>query len=81
MLFKTSYHDSQGKTEDESLGQQWLNADFQHQARKDNVRYLNQECQQLEENNKKRKMRDVFKEVTEICVAKIGIFKIIMEEI
>lgn len=51
MAFRTSYHDSQGRMEDESIWQQeWTTAKSKlYQLRKDKGRSR----QQIEENNKK----------------------------
>ena len=52
-----------------------LTTEFQRQVRKDKENYLNCECQELEENNKKGKTRDLFKKIREITgkfISKLG---------
>ena len=43
-----------------------LNAEFQHQARKDKEDYLNRACKEIEDENRKGKTRDLFKKIREI---------------
>ena len=40
-----------------------LNADFQRIARKDKKAFLSDQCKEIEENNRMRKTRDLFKEI------------------
>ena len=43
-----------------------LNAEFQRIARRDNEAFLSEQCKKLEENNRMRKTRDLFKKIGEI---------------
>ncbi|CAF1396827.1 unnamed protein product [Adineta steineri] len=43
-----------------------LNAKFQRMARRDKDIYMNQQCKEIEENNRKGRTRDLFKKVKEI---------------
>ena len=40
-----------------------LNADFQRIARRDKKAFLGDECKEIEENNRMRKTRDLFKKI------------------
>ena len=40
-----------------------LNADFQRIARRDNRAFLNEQCKEIEENNRKGKTKDLFKKI------------------
>ena len=40
-----------------------LNAEFQRIARKDKKAFLNDQCKEIEENNRMRKTRDLFKKI------------------
>ena len=40
-----------------------LNAEFQRIARRDKKAFLNDQCKQIEENNKMGKTRDLFKKI------------------
>ena len=50
-----------GKGERERYTQ--LKADFQRTARRDKKAFLNEQCKELEENNRIRKTRDLFKKI------------------
>ncbi|CAF2172469.1 unnamed protein product, partial [Rotaria magnacalcarata] len=55
-----------------------LNAEFQWRARRDKEKHINGQCQQIEDNNRKGKTRDLFKKIDEIkrtSHAKIGTIK------
>ena len=41
----------------------YLNAEFQRIARRDRKAFLSDQCKEIEENNRMRKTRDLFKEV------------------
>ena len=43
-----------------------LNEDFQRIARKDKRAFLNEQCKEMEENNRKGKTRDLFKKIGDI---------------
>ena len=43
-----------------------LNGEFQRQTRKDKYNYLNRACNGIEDENKKGKTRDLFKEIREL---------------
>ena len=40
-----------------------LNAEFQRMARRDKKAFLSDQCKEIEENNKMRKTRDLFKKI------------------
>ena len=55
-----------------------LNAEFQSIARRDKKAFLNDQCKQIEENNRMGKTRDLFKKVShtkETFHAKMGSIK------
>ena len=55
-----------------------LNAEFQRIARRDKKAFLRNQCKEIEENNKMRKTRDLFKKIKDIKEtfhAKIGMIK------
>ena len=43
-----------------------LNAEFQRIARRDKKTFLNDQCKEIEENNRMGKMRDLFKKIRDI---------------
>ena len=43
-----------------------LNAEFQRIARRDKKAFLNEQCKEVEENNRMRKNRNLFKEIKDI---------------
>ena len=53
-----------GKGEKERYTQ--LNAEFQRIARRDKKAFLNEQCKEVEENNRMRKNRNLFKEIKDI---------------
>ena len=55
-----------------------LNAEFQRIARRDKKAFLSDQCKEIEENNRMRKTRDLFKKVRdakETFHAKMGTIK------
>ena len=42
-----------------------LNSEFQRIARRDKKAFLNEQCQEIEENNRMGKTRDLFKKIRE----------------
>ena len=55
-----------------------LNAEFQRIARRDQKRFLSDQCKEIEENNRIGKTRDLFKKIRDTkgtCHAKIGSIK------
>ena len=40
-----------------------MNAEFQRRARRDKKAFLNDQCKEIEENNRKGKTRDLFKKI------------------
>ena len=55
-----------------------LNADFQRIARRDKKAFLSDQCKEIEENNRMRKTRDLFKKIRDTkgtFHAKMGIIK------
>ena len=43
-----------------------LNAEFQRIARRDKNAFVSDQCKEIEENNRMRKMRDLFKKIRDI---------------
>ena len=43
-----------------------LNTEFQRRARRNNKAFLSDQCKEIEENNRMRKTRDLFKKVRDI---------------
>ena len=55
-----------------------LNAEFQRRARRDKKAFLNDQCKEIEENNRMGKTRDLFKKIRDAkgtFHAKIGSIK------
>ena len=55
-----------------------LNAEFQRNARRDKKAFLSDQCKEIEENNRIRKTRDLFKKISDnkgILHTKIGTVK------
>ena len=55
-----------------------LNAEFQKIARRDKKGFLSDQCKEIEENNRNRKTRDLFKKIRDTkgtFNAKMGIIK------
>ena len=55
-----------------------LNAEFQRTARRHKKAFLNEQCKEIEENNRLGKSRDLFKKIGEIkgtFHARIGVIK------
>ena len=55
-----------------------LNAEFQRIARRDKKAFLNDQCKEIEENNRMEKTRDLFKKIRDtkgIFHAKMGTIK------
>ena len=55
-----------------------LNAEIQRTARRDNKAFLSDQCKEIEEYNRMRKTRDVFKKIRHTkgtCHAKMGSIK------
>ena len=55
-----------------------LNAEFQRTARRDKKAFLSDQCKEIEENNRKGKIRDLFKKIRDTkrtCHAKMGTIK------
>ena len=42
-----------------------MNAEFQRIARRDKKAFLNNQCKEIEENNRMGKTRDLFKKITD----------------
>ena len=61
-----------------------LNAEFQTIVRKDKKAFLSDQCQEIEENNRMGKTRDLFKKsrditlLTKVCLVKAMVFPIVM---
>ena len=52
-----------------------FNAEFQRIARGDKKAFLSDQCKEIEENNRMRKTRDLFKKITDIFHAKMSSIK------
>ena len=55
-----------------------MNAEFQRISRRDKKAFLSNQCKEIEENNKMRKTRDLFKEIRDTkgtFHAKMGLIK------
>ena len=55
-----------------------MNAEFQRIARRDKKAFLSDECKEIEENNRMRKTRDLYKKIRdtkETFHAKVGTIK------
>ena len=55
-----------------------LNTEFQRKARRDKKAFLSNQCKEIEENNRMRKTRDLFKKIRETkgrVHAKMGLIK------
>ena len=55
-----------------------LNAEFQRIARRDKRAFFSDQCKEIEENNRMRKTRDLFKKIRDTkgtCHAKVGTIK------
>ena len=64
----------EAKSKGEKERYRHLNAEFQRIARRDR-RPLNEQCKEIERNNKMRKIRDLFKKIGDIkgiCHARMG---------
>ena len=51
------------KSRGEKEGYKHLNAEFQRIARRDKKAFLNDQCKEIEENNRMGKTRDLFKKI------------------
>ena len=56
----------EGKNKGEKERYNHLNAEFQRIARRDKKTFLRDQCKEIEENNRMRKTRDLFKKIIEI---------------
>ena len=56
--------EAKGKEEKERYTH--LNAEFQRIARRDKKAFLSDQCEEIEENNRMRKTRDLFKKIRDI---------------
>ena len=68
----------EAKCKGEKEGYIHLNADFQRIARRDKKAFFNDQCKEIEENNKMGKTRDLFKKIRDIkgiFHAKMGTIK------
>ena len=54
------------KSQGEKEGYKHLNAEFQRIARRDKKAFLNDQCKEIEENNRMGKTRDLFKKIRDI---------------
>ena len=68
----------EAKSKGEKERYKHLNAEFQRIARRDKKAFLSDQCKEIEENNRMRKMRDLFKKIRDtkgIFHAKMGSIK------
>ena len=66
------------KSKEEKERYTHLNAEFQRTARRDKKAFFNDQCKEIEENNRMGKTRDLFKKIRDIkgtFFAKIGLIK------
>ena len=56
--------EAKGKGEGERYTQ--LNAEFQRRAKRDKKAFFNEQCKEIEENNRMGKSRDLFKKIGDI---------------
>ena len=66
------------KSKGEKVRYKCLNAEFQRIARRDKKAFLSDQCQEIEENNRREKTRDLFKKIRDtkgIFHAKMGSIK------
>ena len=56
--------EAKGKGEKERYT--YLNAEFQRRARRDKKAFLSDQCKEIQENNRMRKTRDLFKKIRDI---------------
>ena len=66
------------KSKGEKERHKHLNAEFQRIARRDKKAFLSNQCKEIEQNNRMRKTRDLFKKIIdtkEIFHAKMGLIK------
>ena len=68
----------EGKSKGEKERYSYLNAEFQRIARRDKKAFLSDQCKEIEENNRMRKTRDIFKKIRDtkgIFHSKMGLIK------
>ena len=68
----------EAKSKEEKERYKYLNVEFQRIARRDKKDFLSDQCKEIEENNRMRKTRDLFKKMRhtkEIFHAKMGSIK------
>ena len=67
MVFEEALHVAAKRREAKSKGEkeryQHLNAEFQRIARRDKKAFLSDQCKEIEENNRKGKIRDLVKKI------------------
>ena len=76
MQIAVKRREAKGKGEKERY--KHLNAEFQRIARRDKKAFLNEQCKEIEENNRMGKTRDLFKKIRdtkEPFLAKMGSIK------
>ena len=56
----------EAKSEEEKERYTQLNAEFQRRARRDKKGFLNEQCKEIEENDRMRRNRDLFKKIGDI---------------
>ena len=66
LLSEEALQIAEERREEKGRGREWythLNAEFQRIARRDKEAFLSDQCQEIEENNKMWKTRDLFKKI------------------
>ena len=61
-----SWEEKRGKSKREKERYRYLNAEFQRIARRDKKAFFGDQCKEIEEKNRMRKTRDLFKKIIEI---------------
>ena len=76
--FQIAVNRREGKGKGEKERYKHLNAEFQRIARRDKKAFFSDQCKEIEENNRMRKTRDLFKKIRytkETFHAKMGSIK------
>ena len=66
VIVQEGFTNSQGKKRREKEGYTQLNEEFQRRARRDKKAFLNEQCEEIKENNRMGKTRDLVKKIGNI---------------
>ena len=66
VIVQEGFTNSQGKKRREKEGYIYLNPEFQRISRRVKKDFLNDQCKEIEENNRMGKTRDIFKKIGDI---------------